>query len=778
MTPRKRPGEHRVATAPAKPRRTRRSAIDAASDGLTLDEATELNIADHELTIAAGIRGGTEVTRLSAKSSLDRFERYLDAMGTSLDDLAESVGRGRRQLPSFTVVAFAAQISRPGRIAQASHRQEIINLRAGLRAAKIELSDWEESGASRALRTIRSQLSTDPERPAMPILPGDGTLQAIATEIDRLPLSEVERAALNALHALGFWGGGRASELVRKLRQHHLLVHEEHQRLRITWPAGCKFQDEDLTLVRGTGLVCDPVDAVRRLNAALVANGMQPQPEDAILPGFVDGRVVLNPCDNITDVQRDKHGPHAEAMMRDQVTAWYRRWWTQAACAAGLAPTATRRLSLHGLRRGLATAAALAGVPITEIQGEMRHGNWIVTLRYTDEERIDLSNVVALIDVEDDVVPVDPAAVAALAGRAWRVGPDTGHCVVFDDENFCCPRSAAEFHPVWGQICHLHAQRIRVGTHVTGPVARQAGDDADRDDAHDAEGNDLADVFAACAAAGCPNSVVWERNLGDGVLSWLCQDHARAHALDPGGAWNVLRECDGLRCDLTFVQHRNGRPWGALMRFVVGDETLRLCGRCWRAAQDADDAADRGSWARREELGGRDCAFCTDQTPATGWIPDGSVRAPVCGGHWKRWSIAGRPEELDREARKPIDRCAVTELSCALCDDGESAKGWITDGLPEALVPACSTHRNRWYDVGKPARLADDLRCPVDRRPVTDLSCEFCDDGTLAVKRIPDGIGTMARACSGHAGRHHRAGRPDRLSDEDRVPIARRRIAA
>jgi hypothetical protein len=771
-----RPGEHRVDKAPAKRRGTRRSLVDAASDELTLDDATALNIADHNRTIDAGTEGGTEVTRLSGKESLGRFERYLDAAGTTLGELAEDTVRGRRRLPSFAVVAYAAQIARPDRISQASHRQEIINLKAGLRAERVELGDWEESGASKALKLIRSHLSADAERPAMPILPGDGSLQAVAAAIDDLPLTEVERAALGALHALGFWGGGRASELVRKLQYRHVRVNGKVSRLRITWPGGCKFQDEDLTLVRSTGLLCDPVDAVRRLIAALAAEGIAPGRDDAIFPGFIDGEVVLNPCDNIPEAQRARNGVHAEAMMRDQVTSWYRRWWTEAARAAGLSPTATRRLSLHGLRRGLATAAALAGVPVTEIQGELRHGNWIVTLRYTDEERIDLSAVVDLIDLDDHVADVDPAAVAALANRSGRNGLGAGVCVIVDDAGSRCPRSADEADPAWGQICHLHAQRSRAGIRMTGPVPALPAVGAVCGDAGEVE--DAADSARSCAASGCTNTVAWTRNLGDGTLSWLCQDHARAHALDPDGPWDALRVCDGLRCDQTFVQHKNGRPWGALMRFTIGDETLRLCLRCWKAAREADDPADRASWARRVELDGQDCAFCTDETPATLWIPDGQVRAPVCGSHWARWSRAGRPDRLDGEAREPIDRRVVTELPCALCSDGEMARGWITDGADTDRIPACSTHVGRWQRACKPDRLPEDLRGPVERRSVTELPCEFCDDGTLAVKRIPDGGDTMARACSGHVGRHYRAGYPNRLSDKDRAPLVRHRPAA
>lgn len=773
---RRRPGEHRVGKAPAKPRGTRRSLVAAISDELTLEDATALNIADHERTIGEGIRGGTEVTRLSGKEALDRFERYLDAAGTTIEELTLETVRGRRQLPSFPVVLYAAQISRPGRISQASHRQEIINLKAGLRAERVELGDWEESGASRALKLIRSHLSADAERPAMPILPGDGSLQAVAAAINNLPLTDVERAALGALHALGFWGGGRASELVRKLQHQHVRVNGKVSRLRITWPAGCKFQEEDLTLVRSSGLECDPVDAVRRLIAALAAEGIAAGPNDAIFPGFIDGEVVLNPCDNISEAQRARNGIHAEAMMRDQVTAWYRRWWTEAALAAGLSPTATRRLSLHGLRRGLATAAALAGVPVTEIQGELRHGTWIVTLRYTDEERIDLSAVVDLIDLEDRVADVDPAAVAALANQQRRIGSGAGACVIVDDAGSSCPRSADEADPAWGQICHLHAERSRAGIRMTGPVPALPAAGVGYGDADEVE--DAVDSSRSCAAAGCTNSVAWTRNLGDGTLSWLCQDHARAHALDPDGPWEALRVCDGLRCDQTFVQHRNSQPFGALMRFVIGDETLRLCLRCWKAAREAEDPADRASWARRVELDGAACAFCTDETAATGWIPDGQVRAPVCNSHWARWSRAGRPDRLDGEAREPIDRRVVTELPCALCSDGEMARGWITDGADTDRIPACSTHMNRWQEAGKPDRLPDDLRGPIDRRVVTDLPCEFCDDGTLAVKRIPDGGDTMARACSGHVGRHYRAGYPNRLSEKDRAPIVRRRTAA
>ena len=75
MSRRLRPGEHRTDKAPAKRRRSRKARLDAASDELTREEATAVNIADHELTIDVGVRGGTEVTRLGRRHKAEPVVR-------------------------------------------------------------------------------------------------------------------------------------------------------------------------------------------------------------------------------------------------------------------------------------------------------------------------------------------------------------------------------------------------------------------------------------------------------------------------------------------------------------------------------------------------------------------------------------------------------------------------------------------------------------------------------------------------------------------------------
>jgi integrase len=719
MTRRRRPGEHQVEKpSPSKRRRRRSELIGTSARDLTLAETVALNEADHAATVEAGITRGTEKSRLNAARTAARFERWLEASGTSLDELTEDLGRGRRRLSGVWLVGFASQIARPELIFRASHRQEMANVVAGLRAWKVEVAGWGEPATCAVVRRIQARLPIGVERPAQAILPSDGTLAAVAAAIDKLDLTEVQSAALGALHALGFWGGGRASELVRHLRWRHIVVNKDRTRLLITWPGGCKFQAEDVTLVRGTGLVADPLEAVERLRVALIAEGCAPDGDDTILPGWRGTDPVLSPCENIEDAYREKHGEFAEAMMRELVTVWYRDRWEQAAALAGLTGSATRRVSLHGLRRGLATAAALAGVPITEIQYELRHGNWIVTLRYTDEECVDMDAVVRLIELEDDIVPVDPVIVAGLAAALPAGGPDDGCCVVVDDDEQRCTRDAVRFFSDWGQVCGLHESRIRSGIHVRGPVRDHLAECLEADDELESDqGPDLTgDIGRACAAAGCPNPVKWQRNLGAGAFSWLCQDHARAQALDPDGDWGTLRCCEGLGCELTYGQRRDGQPCGALMRLEVGGHEMQLCSRCWQAARAAKDRTNLRSWSRRKLVGGAVCQFCTDTTAANGWISDGDHKALVCEAHQRRWFVAGRPASLDDHLRAPIDRRVATALPCAWCSDGVNAAGWIVEVDTDERFAVCKSHRSRWDAAGRPHRLSPQLRRPVDRR--------------------------------------------------------------
>lgn len=707
---RRRPGEHRVEQAAKRQR-----SLDRVKVTVSAEETAASARAAHERSVAEGNRLTTTTTTTQGVGEVRRFERWLDALGLDggLEVITvEQPGRIKgRILPVEWLLRYAAALADPDRVAVTSWRGALNNLTGGLELLGVETEGWPHKPSPELVARLdgiaeRAGLPERGDRPALPILADDAA--AIAAAIDDhdyrgvdADVLAVQRAALKVFNNVGFWAWARSGEMVE-----HLLWGDVPDSLApgqgwaVTWRSG-KWQTVPVTLKRSAELNPDPVGAVAELRAALAVLGIYPGQNDALLPGLVGGVVVLSPLDH---ADTDRHGEiAARGWARDLTTRWYRFFWTEAALRAGLRPTRSRRLSPHGLRRGPATAAAIGGAPLERLRIELRHsGHMQTTILYCDEQEIDMTEVVALLDEVD----------------AGRTGATLAELLAL----------------------------------IAGNDAADAADDAGHDDHDDEELS-----TGKCWVEGCTVTGAWQRAIDADTRIQLCQDHARSHALG-GDDWTELTTCEGLRCERPAVQRTVGDLDAALCRRCWQEATRAtdptdleswapppppLCELCpdgdaealgrigaarvracaghysrWERAGRPDELSDelRTPIQRRAlPASEQPCAWCDDpDRMAGGWVPlSETEEVPVCPQHFVRWVKAGRPVLVPVGVSAPI-LWGVTGGPCEICFPPGAA---VPDPLPKArtsrhhldgagtddrTVLACDSHKLRWVKLGRP----------------------------------------------------------------------------
>ena len=643
---RRRRGEQRVARSDRLPR----GPVERIQVSVPPEEVAASARSAHEHSVRNGARFNTATTKRHGELAVQRFERWLDSLGVDggLETvLVPLVGRIKgRVLPQDWLVKYAAALVDPG-IAVTSWRIAVSNFTAGLEHRGVEAEGWPHRPTpelAARLDGIAEQAGMEerPDRPALPIFADDASAIDAAIEQHQHPRAgrevlAVQRAALRVFNSVGFWAWARSGEMVEHLRWGDLPEFlAPGEGWAVTWRSG-KWQPFPVTLRRGASLDPDPVAAVAELRAALAVLGLHPTKKDALLPGLVDGKVVLNPVDQL-DIDRDG-AIAARGLARERATDWYRTYWRKAAERAGLRATRSRRLAPHGLRRGPATALAMANAPLEQIRFELRHtGHSFVTVLYCDEQQIDMSEVAALLDEVD----------ATDAGAS--------------------PSDLLD---------------------LVAKTASPRGVDHSLDDA--------AEPRERCWVKDCGGAFKWRRMIHDDLRVRLCQEHARSHALGAGD-WTELAACSGLRCDQPAVQRLVGelsgplcaRCWRAATK--VKDPTDRetwarpgrpLCELCtdrvipsvkrigasrthacsrhvnrWKHAGSPELLGDdlRSTMQPVHRAGDSPCAWCDDpERPARRWVRTSmSGDVAVCEPHAERWARAGKPEPVPVDVAKPI----------------------------------------------------------------------------------------------------------------------------
>lgn len=459
-----------------RPRRTTATAAlspSAAADGV------RARMAEAETNAA-----GTAATALSGHYIRDRFERWAAAFGVDLDALSDHDGDGWRHLAPSVVLTYVAQIARPGVITREWLKETVTALGAELLAGRVVVPGFTDKTLpeiAAAVEALASHLEAEDPRPAAPVLAHQ--LVEIAEVIEEQSAYDVWTAALQTWQALSWTFGGRAVETTTRLRWQDFAEHGRVDSL--VWPAGCKFQVEDITMRRDrTDTLPEALDIrrlLRKLKTALAEAGHAPAPSDAIFPlvNLNTGAITLNPVTRrLADASyhSDKNDSARRGRAERSVTQQYRRSWSKAAEQTSLARNlGHRRLAPHGLRRALATILAALGEGDLRIQHEMRHGKLTTTLRYVDGRSLPVADAYALIeDLDAGREPMDPHGLLESARRFAHACDDEPHhtalpLLAWDegcDASGCWRKSTGELWSLlsedgWRVLCtgHVHAYR-------------------------------------------------------------------------------------------------------------------------------------------------------------------------------------------------------------------------------------------------------------------------------------------------------------------------------
>lgn len=404
-------------------RRRHLAASSAGAPTAVRAEATDLLV-----EISDSHRCGTGSTAPSQPRQIAdarrRFEEFLGVHGVDgLGDLSRHVERDRferPQLPPILLVAYVAEIARPGasrgttravwnKLANAlrSEGWTIPGLEAGL--------DGSSTPVAQALKALINNLDEPDARPARPVLPGDG-LESIARTIAAID-HEVLRQVMLTFHAVSFWTASRVTEASCLMRWGWIKgLDEPTDRLEVTFPPGLKYQARAVSVpvdrYDAEPLAC-AVTQLRALRQFMADLGFRTDPDSPVLPGVtttaagaasltVDAvSAMVDDPSWRSDITPEQRNSYAQANHASN----YRSRWRAAALASGFEETPDRRVSAHGLRRGLATALDLAGMDIERIQVVLRHGQPVVSVRYVDGLMHELSAVNNLIQL-DECIPV------------------------------------------------------------------------------------------------------------------------------------------------------------------------------------------------------------------------------------------------------------------------------------------------------------------------------------------------------------------------------------
>lgn len=572
---------------------------------LTSSEALRV-LADRVRSAEDGAdRAGTATTALAVHYAAGRFLRWTDAFGIDLNALSATDTDRWRHLPPGVAVAYATQLARPGSIGCGWFLDTLSQLRTAFERSNIAVAGFTDSSTPEVAAVIQglaAQLEPGDRRPAVPVLAHH--LTEINDAIAELDANPVWVAALRAWQTLSWTYGGRAVETTTRLRWSDFALDDDQDRLR--WPAGCKYQSNDITLTRTRSDELPVAADVRRqlegLRGALREAGHDPTPADFIFP-LIDaatGALIIDPVGSLLDdssFRPDLDGLARRGRAERSVTQRYRKAWTEAALTTSINQNlGHRRVTPHGLRRALATVLAALGRSDIRIQHEMRHGRLATTLLYVDGRSLPVTDAYALLDDLDAGRPTtDPHGLlaGALALTREHVNEDDG-----DD----------------------------CGSDTVGPLPVLGWEDG-------------------CSVDGC-----WKRHPGDlwsdnvgGHWMVICTGHLQRFSRNEPDWQAPLEICDGSRttypCKI-----------GPLAAVTDGDVTMRLCPSCHGRYRKALASGDTSNWQQRRHqriIPGTPCEADCDAVhgPGLGFqrLTVGDRTWILCGAHAARARNGAKP---------------------------------------------------------------------------------------------------------------------------------------
>ena len=357
-----------------------------------------------------------------------RFALWAKANDFTIADHLVDDGHGRQHLEAWVVTTFLIELARPGLVTPTSLQKYRSLLLGGLKHLEVPVlvPDLDDE----IVRTVARQLEVADPRPAAPVFMGYG-LEEIRAELATEP-DELWRAALLAFHLTAHWFGGRCVEPVCNLRWEHVTIDDEH--MTVVWPPSKYQNDPKAVRVRVADLPDDlnPALALAELRKASAAAELDTTDAARIFPDRrYDSWSVTHVEDIVADrsVASDLTDEGRYGYARQVVGGRYRKAWSEYALQTAWASTVGhRRVSPHGLRRGIATLQARNGAALFDVAATLRHGEAMRhTYRYIDPHHADYQTVVQLLvhDAEPVQVPKSftPDASSSVANDDEYDGP-------------------------------------------------------------------------------------------------------------------------------------------------------------------------------------------------------------------------------------------------------------------------------------------------------------------------------------------------------------------
>jgi len=617
--------------------------------------------------------------RAHAENALRRFGQFLAIHGCTLEDIravADVDRSGHPILPPALLLTYLAEVARPG-TTRGTVRYTADKLLRGLRSQGWAAPGLDEGMRAHApwaenLQALYSHVAAGEYRPARPVLPGGG-LEAIARAIARIEHPFLRQTML-VFHAVSFWTGARITEVTSLMTW--AWFNDTGERGAITFPAGLKYQHRTVTIPLDIyplePLAC-ALTQLRALRKMLHDAGLPVGPDTLILPGIratAAGAesVVIDPIAELVDNPNSRPDtPDREtrtALARVRLSKSWRDRWKRSAADAGFTSTPQRRVSPHGLRRGLANALDAGGADLSRIQAVLRHGRPVVTFRYVDGSSADLADINLLLDLEDGLSKVTPPSGAGLAallsGRSDSrpIDPamlDDGRCSVFDEMGERCTHPRA-WHPAGlGALCIGHIGRVNKYGPQDPRVRRPTVRIPATEDAEEAQAA-VADPVAAILGA-----LDWDAGctaVHDGVACGWRRDEV----------WSVVH--DGRRTVMCFVH---------IQRLLVGDPN-------WSRPRKSCEVSHLG--ADGPVVCG-DPGYCRVAT-------DDDTKIEACQAHYSRWAAGKRGADFTKPIRRAIpEACEVVhEVDGAVSVCGN--KTIVTIQIGDVRTAVCGAHYARW----------------------------------------------------------------------------------
>lgn len=368
---------------------------------------TSALVADVNHTIANGRRAARASTSNSQRNAVNRFDRYLQRHGLSLDRIADLANRNSSGLPILPpAVLLAYRIDRLA-IKPSSAKTELSTVRSGLAAAGWDMSQtethkWRNGLAPRIQHSHERQWLADggilAERRCRPWLVDDlpKLLTTLETYGHHRFIRDLWLEQMRAIVRVLWFAAPRINEIV-KMR--YDWIQTGANGTAITFPAGLKHQmfpvTVDLTPTKDPFLC--PVRALAAWIEAARQAGLPQRPGDRVfveVAQFQSGpvgpahsqyqriwgdRLWVDRVDDL-DGSPEFH-PNLTATERrekaESVSAAMHRWAIQALLRRAELGTrdATETIGPHGARSGVALALDAAGASDVEIRLFLRHAD-------------------------------------------------------------------------------------------------------------------------------------------------------------------------------------------------------------------------------------------------------------------------------------------------------------------------------------------------------------------------------------------------------------------